>query len=58
MRSAPDTAYQLGIVCHATGPAGVTTLPKFNGRCAALSAAAFLALRSWAKNCGKYAGSM
>src|SRR5258708_4078110 len=58
IRSAPDTAYQDGSVCQATDPDGVPRICGLIGRCAAFKIAVSFGLRSWAKNCGKNAGSM
>src|SRR4029077_13775271 len=58
MRSAPDTAYHVGRLCHAAGPDGVKKIGKLNARCCAFSAAAAFGLRSCAKSARKYAGSI
>ena len=58
IRSAPETAYQDGRECQATGPEGVRKIEKSVGRCWALRVAVSFGLRSCAKSSRKYAESI
>src|SRR3954453_3837138 len=58
IRSSPDTAYQVGTECHATGPPGMAKIAKLAGSCPAAGPEAADGLRSCAKSCPKKAGSI